>query len=108
MPSPILGLTQSDVLISSAPASLAQQASLQSIQLVGPHIGQSGFPIRVELDLEGLAKGADRLAQPLFDAFAQSLLAPLLTALFTTQPFGQAEGAAGVLLGDLGSRTPEV
>src|SRR6185436_5811873 len=50
----------------SAPTPLVEQAELQRLQLVGPHGSQIGFTIRAELDLGGLAKGADRLAQPLF------------------------------------------
>src|SRR5436190_3067252 len=99
------------VLASSVPTPLSQQAGLQPIQLVGPHPGQDGFPFRAELDLEDLAQGADRLAQSLFatlaqslfDALAQPLFVPLFVPLLAALPFGQREGAASVLLGDLGA-----
>src|SRR6185295_8691688 len=77
----------------SVPTPLVEQADLQRLQLVGPHSGQDGFTIRAELDLEGLAKGVDRLAQFLFAA--------LFATLFAALPLGQGEGATGVLLGDL-------
>src|SRR6185436_14119705 len=54
-----------------------------------PHAGQAGLFLCIDLYLKRLAQGADRFAQPLGMAF----FAPL--------PFSQAEGTAGVLLGDL-------